>query len=187
MKNFKCFTLVEPTQEMLEKFNNDNLVLFLQSEDGIDWYECQSQFSDDTVKIQYDDTGIIRAVVDAPVPQRDNTYAASMLWPLGQSVAEIAISDYPAGVTLDGTWKFDGAKVYRDADIVTEKTQAENAWLYEKYSQAAIQAIVSIQCSAAVGNPRDGDTENLLALQQYVDRLRNPDFSTAPEKPPITV
>lgn len=187
MKNYKNFELVIPTEEMLELFNNDCRVLFLTSEDGLDWYKCQSQFSDDTVKIQYDADGFIRSVVDAPVPQRGNIYAVSMLWPVGMYVAEVAVEDYPVGVTLDGTWKFDGTNVYQDEAIVDKKVVAENTAKRDALMAAALLQIGVIQCSIATGSSRNGDSANLLALQQYVVGLMNIDLTvnpaTFPEQP----
>ncbi|MBJ3143640.1 tail fiber assembly protein, partial [Salmonella enterica subsp. enterica serovar Derby] len=84
---------------------------FLESEDGQDWYECQSLFSDDTAKIMYDHEGVIWGVVNKPVPQRGNTYAVSMLWPVNMSVAEIDAADCPDDCRGDGTWLYQDGKV----------------------------------------------------------------------------
>lgn len=85
---------------------------FLESEDGQDWYECQSLFSDDTAKIMYDPEGVIWSVVNQPVPQRGNTYAVSMLWPVNMSVAEIDAADCPDDCRGDGSW------LYRDGQVL---------------------------------------------------------------------
>lgn len=172
MQNIKNFTLINPTPEMLEAVDNDGLVLFLISEDGQDWYECQSLFSEDTVKIQYDSSGIIRAVVAEPVPQRGNVYAVSMLWPFGMSVAEIAVADYPEGVTLDGTWKFDGISVYQDADAVAARVLAKNTDLRLKYTAQAALAISTLQAGIAVNRSVEGDSDALTAWQGYLCDLR---------------
>lgn len=179
MQNIKNFKLKKPTKKQLAKYatSSGDVIQFLISEDGQDWYDCQAQFADDTVKIMYDADGIIRSVVDKPVPQRGNIYAVSMFFPLDMSVAEMAVTDYPKGVTLDGTWKFDGETVYRDASIVDVQQQASNASQYNRLLVKAVTAIVAIQSSAAAGNPREGDAQNLLALQQYVDQLRDVDVT----------
>lgn len=186
MQNIKNFALVEGTVEQLESYAGES-VLFLQSDDGQDWYECQGNFADDTVKIQYDSEGIIRAFVDAPVPQRGNVYAVSMLWPLNMSVAEIAVSDYPSGVTTDGTWRFDEAaqSVYQDADIVAANTLRDNSTLRNRYAAEAAVSIVAIQCSKSIGNARENDSDNLLQLQQYLDELRSVSLTTEPPAPPV--
>ncbi|WP_265100879.1 tail fiber assembly protein [Klebsiella aerogenes] len=176
MQNIKNFTLREPTRAELLKYDNPNgNVGFLISEDGRDWRDCRKLFADDTVKIMYDSCGVIRAVVDKPVPERGNTYAVSLFFPVNKSVAEIAVADYPAGAKPDGTWKFDGEKVYQDRAVIDSNTLENNTRNRDRYMRIATQMITAIQCSAVVGNPRDGDAENLLALQQYVDELRDVD------------
>lgn len=182
MQNIKNFKLTTPTKAQLTKYTTlgGDVVQFLVSDDGQDWYECQQLFADGTVKIMYDADGVIRSVVDAPVPQRGNTYAVSMFFPLNMSVAEIAVADYPAGVTLDGTWKFDGEKVYQDSAVVDAQLLENNTRTRDRYMLTATQMITAIQCSAAVSNPRNGDSENLLALQQYVDQLRDVDLTANP-------
>lgn len=187
MQNIKNFKIVSATPELLAEFNNNTSVLFLQSDSGIDWYAAQKLFADDTIKIQYDENGAIHAVVDAPVPQRGNVYAVSVLWPINASVAEIAVADYPAGVALDGTWKFDEAtqSVFQDGDIVAANTLRDNTALRDEYAVTAATAITVIQASAAVANPRDGDADKMLALQQYVDQLRDVDLTASPLQLPV--
>lgn len=170
MQNIRNFQLVDVP-------GDDSSILFLKSEDGLDWYESQRLFADDTVKIEYDSKGIIRAVVDKPVPQRGNIYAVSMLWPINMSVAEIAVANYPENLTLDGTWMFDGISVYQDTDAVAKKSLQANTALRYKYMTDALLKITAIQCSAAVGNARKNDDANLLSLHQYVDQLRGIELS----------
>lgn len=189
MENIKNFKLVKPTKKQALKFTSPTgeIPQFLISEDGQDWYECQKLFADDTIKLLYDENNIIRSVIDKPVPQRGNTFAVSMFFPLNMSVAEIAATDYPKGVTPDGSWKFDGEKIYRDSAVVDSHTLEKNTRICNSYLLKAIRDITAIQCSAAVNNPRTGDPENLLALQQYVDQLRDVDLTLArpawPEPP----
>lgn len=188
MQNIKNFRMIAPTPKLLAEFNNDASVLFLESESGLGWYAAQKLFSDDTVKIQYDSTGVITSVVDEPIPQRGNIYAVSMLWPVNASVAEIAVADYPAGVELDGTWKFDPDTntVYQDSSVVDAAALATNTRLRNQYAAAAALSITTIQSSAAAGNQRDGDSDNLLLLQQYLGELRDADLTVAPLPPPVS-
>ncbi|EIN2210024.1 tail fiber assembly protein, partial [Salmonella enterica subsp. enterica serovar Bovismorbificans] len=101
---------------------------FLESEDGQDWYECQSLFSDDTAKIMYDPEGVVWGVVNKPVPQRGNTYAVSMLWPVNMSVAEIDAADCPDDCRGDGTWLYQDGKVVQrgySPEELRKKAEAE--------------------------------------------------------------
>ena len=175
MQNIKNFTRYTPSPKvLLADFEaTGKIYKYLMSEDGHDWYECQKLFADDTVKIMYDSEGIIRSVVDAPVPERGGTFAASMLFPLNMSVAEVTQEKYPDGCDIDGTWKFDGEQVYQDADIVDGKTLTAITAKRNSLAAKAATAIAMINASSAVGNPREGDSDKLQLLQEYLDQLRD--------------
>ncbi|MBF5196626.1 DUF4376 domain-containing protein, partial [Escherichia coli] len=70
-------------------------------EDGRDWYESQSSFKADTLKLVYDSEGIITSI------SKD----VSMLWPVGQSVVEVEDTEENRKADISGRWKFDGEKV----------------------------------------------------------------------------
>ncbi|HHH7407829.1 TPA: tail assembly chaperone, partial [Escherichia coli] len=54
MQNIKNFTKYTPDNPPVEGAG------YLISEDGQDWYECQTQFAEDTYKVAYDSDGIVR-------------------------------------------------------------------------------------------------------------------------------
>ncbi|HGF8674959.1 TPA: tail fiber assembly protein, partial [Salmonella enterica subsp. enterica] len=111
-QNIKNFRLIDAPVNRDKTQSEINIgAYFLESEDGQDWYECQSLFSDDTAKIMYDHEWVIWGVVNKPVPQRGNTYAVSMLWPVNMSVAEIDAADCPDDCRGDGSWLYRDGKV----------------------------------------------------------------------------
>lgn len=193
MENIKNFKLVEPTSSKLKSSGNLKSALFLESENGLCWYAAQNLFADDTVKIQYDSNGIIRAVVDKPVPARGNTYAVSMLWPVNASVAELALDDYPDGVQLDGTWKYDEEtiSVYQDADIVSAQIIIKNTRELHKLLSACAVAAFPLQSRVDVGSATDEQVTALAELKQYAVDLTNPalvDLTQFPlQLPPVPV
>lgn len=75
--------------------------MYLKTEDGRDWYESQSSFKADTLKLVYDSEGIITSI------SKD----VSMLWPVGQSVVEVEDTAENRKADISGRWKFDGEKV----------------------------------------------------------------------------
>ncbi|EAW1173936.1 tail fiber assembly protein [Salmonella enterica subsp. enterica] len=177
MQNFKNFKLIEPSIDQLKKYASfAGTPLILESEDGQDWYECQKLFSDDTVKIQYDSDGIIRGVIDKPIPERGNIYAVSMLWPVNASVAELALDDYPDGVTLDGTWKYDEEtrNIYQDADIVSSQVIINNTRQLNKLLSVCAVSAFPLQSRVDVGCAIDEQVTALAELKQYVIDLTNP-------------
>lgn len=188
MQHIKNFRKVEPTVKQLKLFKSDDgsIPVFLMSEDGQDWYESHKLFADDTIKILYDTDGVIRSVVDAPVPERGNIYAVSMFYPLNMSVAEISQADYPKECCIDGSWKFNGETVYQDVDIADAAILSANTAKCSTLAEKAITIIAAINASAAIGNPRDGDANNLTLAQQYLDTLRDVDLTAeSPDWPPV--
>ncbi|EEW0869230.1 tail fiber assembly protein, partial [Escherichia coli] len=75
--------------------------MYLKAEDGRDWYESQSSFKADTLKLVYNSEGIITSI------SKD----VSMLWPVGQSVVEVEDTAENRKADISGRWKFDGEKV----------------------------------------------------------------------------
>ncbi|MBJ4120631.1 tail fiber assembly protein [Salmonella enterica subsp. enterica serovar Indiana] len=146
---------------------------FLESEDGQDWYECQSLFSDDTAKIMYDPEGVIWSVVNQPVPQRGNTYAVSMLWPVNMSVAEIAAADCPDDCRGDGSW------LYRDGKVlpVPVDYQAKAETTRQKLLDAANSAIADWRTELALGEISDDDKASLTKWMAYIRALKTLDLS----------
>ncbi|MDK9607123.1 tail fiber assembly protein [Lelliottia wanjuensis] len=178
LKNFKPYT---PSAALLKLYDDGSgeVPVFTISEDGHEWYESQKLFSDDTVKIKYNQSGVILGFVDKPVPARGNTYSVSMLFPEeGESIAEVAVEDFPPECSVDGTWKFDGEKVFQDTGVIDENALRFNSNKRNGLARRAAVGIATIKASAAVGNPRDGDSDNLLQLQLYLDALRDVDLNT---------
>ena len=93
MQNIKNFTKYTPDNPPVEGAG------YLISEDGQDWYECQTQFAEDTYKVAYDSDGIVRSI----------STDVSALCPVSLSVAEV--ESLPDGADIDGNWVFDGESV----------------------------------------------------------------------------
>ncbi|EAT8197781.1 tail fiber assembly protein [Salmonella enterica] len=142
---------------------------FLESEDGQDWYECQSLFSDDTAKIMYDPEGVIWGVVNQPVPQRGNTYAVSMLWPVNMSVAEIDAADCPDDCRGDGSW------LYRDGKVlpVPVDYQAKAETTRQKLLNDADNAIKDWRTELTLGIISDENKAALILWINYINVLKS--------------
>lgn len=181
MQNIKNFTLAEPTDKQIEDFANPEGIApqFLRSEDGQDWYECQALFHDDTIKLMYDSDGIIRSVVDAPIPTRENTYSVSMLFPLNMSVAEIE-GPLPDGFNIGGGWVFNGESVVpripstEELIAIAEATKA-------KLMDAANKAIAPLQDAVDLGIATDEEAAQLQLWKKYRVLLSRVDTSKAPD------
>ncbi|AUM08449.1 DUF4376 domain-containing protein [Escherichia coli] len=115
MNNFKNFTLYTPEKPDVPG------AMYLKSEEGHDWYACQSLFKADTLKVVYNSAKVITSV------SRD----VSTLWPVDQSVAELPDTEENRRVDISGRWGFDGEKI---TDLLTVEEAREqkgseiNAW-----------------------------------------------------------
>lgn len=103
------FTQYTPDDEKLLndaetiKKNTGLKVIFLCDREGRDWYEMQSNFDKNTIKIMYDDKGTIRSYSED----------VSSLNPVDSFVAEVAPADFPSDIDIFGGWRFDGRKITR--------------------------------------------------------------------------
>lgn len=180
MQHIKNFRRVTPTAKQLKKYSNaeGGIPLFLRSDDGQDWYECQQNFADDTVKLMYDANGVIQAVVDKPVPGRGNTLAVSMLWPVDMSVAEVTA--LPDGFETDSkSWKFGDDGVYQDVAVLTDAALRANSRHYSFLRREAVSEIVMLQSCAETGRGRPDDEARIQALRTYLADLRETDLIAA--------
>lgn len=104
MVKFENFAIYKPdfksTEENEPAYRPD--ILYARDKNGRDWYACQVDFSPDTLKVMYDENGIIVCI------SKDVT----AIFPPGYSVAEVAISETPPEACNDMTW------VYRDGRVI---------------------------------------------------------------------
>ncbi|WP_371330645.1 tail fiber assembly protein [Klebsiella quasipneumoniae] len=179
MQHVKNFKIALPTEMQIQKFKtiSGEIPLFLVSEESQDWYECQSAFLPDTIKIMYDPDGIIVSVIDKPVSQRGNTLAVSLFFPLGMSVVELSPSDYPEGVVADGSWVFDGSNVVRrrySAQEIQQRAERDRQQL-----MAAATGIIGIwQTELLLELISEDDRNSLEKWVSYLRSLRLMDFSS---------
>ncbi len=155
---------------------------FLESEDGQDWYECQSLFLNDTAKIMYDHEGVIWGVVNKPVPQRGNTYAVSMLWPVNMSVAEIDAADCPDDCRGDGSW------LYRDGKVlpVPVDYQAKATATRQKLLNDANNVIKDWRIELTLGIISDENKAALILWMNYINILKSLDLTGVSDEATFT-
>ncbi|EFU5484528.1 phage tail protein, partial [Salmonella enterica subsp. enterica serovar Muenchen] len=109
MQDIKNFTPYKPESPVISG------AAHLKSEDGHDWYECQKLFSPDTIKVEYDNNGVITCI------SRD----VSGFWPVGKSVAEVPDTEENRRADISGRWGFDGTDII---DLMTpDKAREQKA------------------------------------------------------------
>lgn len=168
MNNFKNFISYTPGEDKAELIEAG--VVFLQDENGNDWYECQKQFSENTVKVVYDSNNIIVSISND----------VSTLWPVGASVAET--ESLPDGVDINGNWIFDGQKVVERTQSADElKALAESR--RESLLNSARQQLVISQTKLLRGRVlSDAEQTALDAWLDYIDELNALDFTDIADK-----
>ena len=168
MNNFKNFTKYTPGQE--KKHLVELGIGFLQDENGNDWYECQKLFSENTVKVVYDDNNIIVSISND----------VSTLWPDGASVAET--ESLPDGVDINGNWIFDGKNVVERMRTADELKVIAESRRTELLNSARQQLVVG-QTKLLLGRtPPENEQASLDAWLDYVDALNALDFTDITSK-----
>ncbi|EGB1029332.1 tail fiber assembly protein [Salmonella enterica subsp. enterica serovar Reading] len=182
-QNIKKFRLIDAPVNRDKTQAEINIgAYFLESEDGQDWYECQSLFSDDTAKIMYDHEGVIWGVINKPVPQRGNTYSVSMLWPVNMSVAEIDAADCPDDCRGDGSW------LYRDGKVlpVPVDYQAKAEATRQKLLKDADNAIKDWRTELTLGIISDENKAALILWVNYINALKSLDLAGVSDEATFT-
>lgn len=143
--------------------------IFLQSEDGLDWYYHMSRFQTDTLKVCYDKNNIIRSYSNQ----------VDRLFPMGMSVSEVDQADVPEGLNIHGEWAWNGIKI-----IPRELTQDEEIQQAKtRKSELLVEAsdiIAPLQDASDLGIVTDEEAASLLLWKRYRVMLNRLDLSTAP-------
>ncbi|XGI81203.1 tail fiber assembly protein [Enterobacter hormaechei] len=146
-------------RELSEKFK----VLFLNDEAGMDWYEYQKKFKDDTWKIAVDKTG------------RIDSYSkdCSSIFPLNLIVVEV--NELPEYIDVKEPWfvNLETLFVYRDEKSLAEITKKN------RIDDVSLAMLPLIQAEEDNDLTED-ESEKLKAYRQYRTELRRLDISNAP-------
>ncbi|WP_158781023.1 tail fiber assembly protein [Pantoea sp. BAV 3049] len=161
MKIYKNFTRYTPE-------NGVDGAMYLQDEDGNDWYKLQSEFSADAMKIAYDSTGLL---VDAK-------YDVSGIVPLNLSVAETDKSDLPEGFPGDSTsrWQFDG-KTISEKPLTAEEYQARAEEQRQTLVTEANSTTADWRTELQLDVISDDDKASLVKWMAYIKALKALDLT----------
>ncbi|HCL5294948.1 TPA: tail fiber assembly protein [Salmonella enterica] len=149
-------------------------VIWLYSEDGKNWYEQQKNFAEDTLKIAYDQNGVIVNI------SKD----VSTINPTGLSVVELPNITANRRADIYGGWVFDGEKVIKRVYTSEElRQQAEVKKL--KLLEEAETVITPLARAVKRGIATDEEQKRLDAWELYSVLVSRVDTSDPdwPEKP----
>jgi len=140
---------------------NGLTVSFATDENGADWYESQKKFQSDTLKIIFNNKGIIVSM----------SHDVSALWPGGNSVAEIALDDVPTGLSINGEWVFDGVKI-SPRTTTSEEWQEKAESLRQSLLKEAGDVTSDWRTELQLGIISDEDKEILIEWMAYIKALK---------------
>ena len=176
MIHLKNFTEYTPDAGERAELNAEFSALFLRSQGGVDWYDAQTRFKPDTLKIVYDQSCIIVGY----------STDVSTLVPYRCSVVEMSLSAVPDTLTNDNTWQFiDGEIIPREYTPADQVDKAGG----EKLARLAYAAnvIAPLQDAVDLGMATDEELAQLKAWKTYRVLLSRADIARAPDIdwPPI--
>ncbi|EEJ1959586.1 tail fiber assembly protein [Salmonella enterica] len=149
-------------------------VIWLYSEDGKNWYEEQKNFATDTLKIAYDQNGVIVNI------SKD----VSTINPTGLSVVELPDITANRRADIYGGWMFDGKQVIKRVYTSEELRQQAEA-KKQKLLEEAEAVIKPLARAVKLGIATDEERQRLEVWEQYSVLVSLVDTSKHdwPEKP----
>lgn len=166
LKNLKKYT---PDDEDSLFLMNEHGAEFFISDDGRDWYKSQSDFLPDTLKVAYDEAGIIRCISND----------VSTIYPRDFSIVEVKTTSKNKMADISGEWVFKDGKIqprqYSQNELI-EQAETKKAELLS----AAAAAIAPLQDAVDIGMATNEETALLLGWKKYRVQVNRVDTSTAP-------
>lgn len=168
MQNIKKFSQYIPDSKQARKIIEDFNVIYLKSEDGQDWYECQKSFNSGTIKVMYDFNNVIRSI----------SGDVSAFNPDGMSVAEV--NYLPDSCDISGKWQYiNGAIVSREYTKGELVVQAERR--KEELLVLASNNIAPLQDAVDLDEATLEEIERLKAWKKYRMQANRIDPTIAPD------
>ncbi|YAP80510.1 tail fiber assembly protein [Xenorhabdus stockiae] len=161
LTNFKSYQPENP------KFGDCS---YIQSDEGVDWYDARKLLSPDTLKVVYDTNGVII----------DYNTDASMLYPNGFSVIEMDKKHAPAGLNYHGDWQYDGKAIIQRV-YTPEELQKMAVHRKQQELLLAMHKIAPLQDAIDLDMATKEEKAELLKWKKYRVLLNRVDCSTAPD------
>ncbi|URR14727.1 tail fiber assembly protein [Citrobacter portucalensis] len=168
LKNLKKYT---PDDKEIQLLIKDYNVEFLISDDGRDWYESQADFLPDTLKIAYDEAGIIRSI----------SMDVSSIYPRNLSVVEVEISTDNKNVDISGGWVFDNGEI-KPRQYSQEELHVQAEAKKTELLSAAAASIAPLQDAVDERMATAEETAALSEWKKYRVKVMRVD-TTKPEWP----
>lgn len=174
MQHLKNLTKYIPDDAYKLFLNDEHGVEFFISDDGRDWYESQTDFMPDTLKVAYDKSGVICCI------SKD----VSSIYPRDFSVVEVEITPENQDVDIYGGWVFKDGKIqprqYSQEELIAQ-AEAKKAELLS----VATAAIAPLQDAVDLSEATEEETALLIEWKKYRVQVNRVDTSKPvwPETP----
>ena len=145
--------------------------LFLKDDQGRDWYESQKEFQSNTLKIVFNSNGVIVSM------SKD----VSSLWPLGNSVAEVAAADVPDGIDISGNWMYDGTNIV-PRTYTAEEWEAKAEAQRQNLLSAANAATADWRTELQLDVISEDDKASLVKWMAYIKALKALDLNSVSDE-----
>lgn len=113
-----------------KKYEPDNPevsgALYLKNENGLDWYDAQRMYSDDTLKVSINEYGHVKSY----------SYDASALFPLDCAVIELEPKNVPLDLNSDEEWVIVNNDIVRRELTEDERIKANKVEMIRQLSIA---------------------------------------------------
>ena len=168
LKNLKMYT---PDDEYSLFLMKEHSAEFFISDDGRDWYKSQADFSADTLKIAYDEAGVIRSI----------SLDVSSIYPRNLSVVEVEISTDNKNVDISGGWVFDNGEI-KPRQYSQEELHVQAEAKKTELLSAAAASIAPLQDAVDERMATAEETAALSEWKKYRVKVMRVD-TTKPEWP----
>lgn len=143
-------------------------VIYLISDDGQDWYECQKKYKDNTLKVEYSANGtIVRASRDV-----------SRLCPYNASVIEI---EFDGELDIRQYYVSNDKVVRKDAKILAQEAKQETDRIKQALISDAQQRMQTLHTKLVLGRINKTEQQQLNQWLDYIDAIEAVDTPTAPD------
>lgn len=170
MQHLKNLTKYTPDDAYKLFLNDEHGAEFFMSDDGRDWYESQVDFLPDTLKVAYDEAGIIRCI------SKD----VSSIYPRDFSVVEVEITPENQDVDIMGGWVFKNGKIQPRQYSQEELREQAEAKKSELLSMADA-AIAPLSRAVKLKMATDEEVATLEEWERYSVLINRVDTSTVPD------
>lgn len=171
MIHLKNFTQYTPKVTEDNEFLANLGAIFIRCEDGQDWYDAQVLFSQDTIKIVYNEDGIVTATSSDA-----QNHDVSRLFPADRSILEVKNDEYHQAVDSSGGWIVNNGKVERRVLTLQEKIDRVETEKQSRYSEAKLR-IEPLVFASEIGALSKKEQQTLTALKTYMVSLYRLDTS----------